>query len=195
MGKAELTRSRIIHEARLQGTIRGYRSVSFADVADATSLSKSAVFKHFGAKEALERAVLEELCADFIERIWKPASLLPAGAPRLEAILNGWIAWVDGAGGDGGCGIIQAQIEFDDQPGPLRDYLREQQTIWNRVLAREFRAVSANIDATQAAFEFRSIVMGYNQSRRLLEDEHARKYAETAYRSLMERLNHGPGLP
>src|SRR5262249_46468114 len=150
-----------------QGTIRGFSMFSLSDIADSTGLSKSAVFKHFGAMDALQIAVIEKLGDEFSRTVWDPAEQLPPGRQRLDRIFDGWLTWVDGETGSGGCGLVQAQIEFDDQPGPVRDYLRKQQMRWSKVLTREFGALmgqtAASEEAQQAAFEFRSFVFGYNQ--------------------------------
>ena len=192
MTKAHQTRDRILGEALRQGTIRGFSAVSLADVAEVIGLSKSAVFKHFGAKDALQMAVVEKLVQDFTGAVWRPAEQLPPGRQRLDLILDRWLAWIDGESGDGGCGLIQAQIEFDDQPGALRECLKAQQVRWNRVLVREFSALAgglANRDqAQQAAFEFTSLVLGYNRSRRLLNDDASRKLANRAYEALTDRV-------
>ena len=190
--KAHHTRDRIVSEALRQGTIRGFSAVSLADVAEVIGLSKSAVFKHFGAKDALQMAVVERLVQDFTCAVWRPAEQLPRGRQRLDLILDRWLAWIDGESGGGGCGLIQAQIEFDDQPGALREYLKAQQTRWNRVLVREFSALAGGLisleQTRQAAFEFTSLVLGYNQSRRLLNDDASRKRANRAYEALIDSV-------
>jgi AcrR family transcriptional regulator len=192
MSKADQTRERILSEALRQGTIHGFSVVSLGDVSEAIGLSKSAVFKHFGAKDALQMAVLEKLAEDFTRKVWIPAEQLPPGRQRLDLIFERWLAWVDGKTGDGGCGLIQAQIEFDDQPGELRAYLKKQQVRWNRMLVREFGALAgASIGHDQAqlaAYEFRSLVLGYNQSRRLLNDDASRGLAYRAYEGLIARV-------
>jgi AcrR family transcriptional regulator len=205
MTKADQTRARILREALRQGTIRGFLTVSLADVAEAIGLSKSAVFKHFGAKDALQLAVLERLVADFTAAVWHPAERFPPGRQRLDTIFDCWLSWVDGESGSGGCGLIQAEIEFDDQPGTLRDYLKAQQSRWNKVLSREFSALAGGSisrdQAQQAAFELRSIVLGYNQSQRLLNDGASRKFAVRAYEALIARVEvwtssvKGAGIP
>ncbi|WP_271602505.1 TetR/AcrR family transcriptional regulator [Bradyrhizobium sp. CCBAU 45384] len=187
--KAVQTRDRIVGEALSQGTRRGYAVVSLADIAAALELSKSAVFKHFGAKETLQLAVIEELARRFTHHVWHPARRLPAGVPRLDSIFDNWLAWI--SDGDGGCGIVQAQIEFDDCPGPVRAYLKKQQRVWNKTLAREFAAASRRKAQDpmvhQFAFEFRGFMFGFNQSFRLLDDPSARAMTTRAYQALLER--------
>jgi hypothetical protein len=83
-------------------------------------------------------------------------------------------------------------IELDDQPGPLRDLLKEQQLRWHMTLAREFGFLrEPSLDeavANQAAFEMKSVVLGYGHSRRLLDDGSARTMARNAFTALLERL-------
>jgi len=193
MTKAQQTRDRILGVASRQATIRGFSAVSLADIAGVVGLSKSAVFKHFGAKDALQLAVVERLVRDFTGMVWRPARQLPPGRQRLDLIFDRWLAWVDGEDGEGGCGLVQAQIEFDDQPGAIREYLKVQLTRWNLVLVREFGALMGDSTATdqaqQAAFEFTSLVLGYNQSRRLLNERVSRMRADRAYASIITRLS------
>jgi hypothetical protein len=68
-----------------------------------------------------------------------------------------------------------------------------QLTRWNLVLVREFGALMGDSTATdqaqQAAFEFTSLVLGYNQSRRLLNERASRMRADRAYASIITRLS------
>ena len=192
MGKGEESRERIVAEAARQSSVRGVSAVSLADVADSVGLSKSAVFKHFQSKDALQMAVLEAIVARFSERVWKPAETLPPGRARLDVIFERWLDWVDGESTNtAGCGLMTAQIEFDDQPGPFRDYLKGQQVRWHRTLAHEFAALRdpplPREDSDLAAFEMKSVALGYNHSKRLLDDETARAIARRSYQALVAR--------
>lgn len=162
--------------------------MSLSDLAAETGLSKSAVFKHLGHRERMELTVLAHLCERFAAEVWEPALQVPRGRNRLDGVFERWLDWVDGDPGGGGCGVIQAQIEFDDQPGPARDFLKAQQRRWSKTLEVEFCQAATNAGpqaARQMAFEFRSIVLGYNQAHRLMADRSARSFANRAYDRLM----------
>ena len=193
MRKGDATRARIIEEALHQASVRGYSAVSLNDVADAVDLSKSAVFKHFQSKEALQFALIEHLIERFREKVWLPAEPLPHGRARLDVIFDRWLGWVDGEHWRGGCPIMVAAIELDDQPGPLREYLKEKLTGWATVVRRELSCLSdPPLDqeaAEQAYFELKSIFFGYHQSHRLLNDDRSRGQAQKAYETLVDRLS------
>src|SRR3712207_7759901 len=109
LGKGDQSRERIVSEAARQGAVRGVAAVSLGDVADAVGLSKSAVFKHFQSKDALQMAVLETIVGRFADRVWKPAEALPAGKARLDVIFDRWADWVDGESTNtAGCGLMTA---------------------------------------------------------------------------------------
>jgi AcrR family transcriptional regulator len=196
VAKGEVTRQRILEAAGEQAAVRGLHAVSLGAVAEAVGLSKSGVFKHFQAKEALQQALIESVTERFVDRVWGPAEPLPEGVARLDMIFERWIDWAEGEASSGGCGLTVFAIDLDDQPGPLRDYLKDQQIRWQKTLAREFAAAGGpelNRDqAWQAAFELKSIVLGYNHSRRLLDDERARGMARNAYKRLLAAVTATP---
>jgi AcrR family transcriptional regulator len=193
--KGEATRARILDEAARQAAVRGLSVVSLNDVAEAVGLSKSGLFKHFDSKEAMQRAVLEATLERFTRYVWAPASTLPPGRPRLEKIFERWIEWSEVENAEGGCLLMSAGAELDDQPGPLRDLLQAQQLRWSRTLQREFQALFEpdlpDRRAKLAAFQMKSFVLGHNENRRLLEDADARSLAMAAFKDLLDRISNG----
>lgn len=192
MRKGESTRSRILEVATEQASVRGLAGVSLNDVADAAGLSKSGVFKHFDGKEQLHLALLESMAARFVETVWLPAKDLPKGRERLTKVLDGWLRWVSGEVWTGGCPIMAASIELDDQPGPLRDYLQASMSRWMTTMLGELAALRepplSPAEAEQAYFEFKGMVLSFNEARRLFDDETAKHKAETAFQALCDRI-------
>lgn len=190
MAKGEVSRDRIIAAAADRASVRGLAGVSLMDVAEAVGMSKSGVFKHFDSKEALQAAVVSSVLDRFVDAVWRPGLSLPSGGERLRAVLGRWLDWID-EGASGGCPITPFVVELDDQPGPLRDDLRWQQSLWGKMLSNEFRALrDPPLDreaGAQAAFELLSITLGYHHRRRLLNDAGARAMAERAFEALVER--------
>ena len=196
MRKGQATQVRIVTEAGRMASVRGLAAVSLSDIAEAVGLSKSGVFKHFGDKEDLHLAVLNATVDRFLALAWTPALKIPPGRARLEFIFERWLDWIDTEGGPGGCPFLQASVEFDDQPGRVRDFLQQLHRQWGKTLTAEVRALTnpplpaERID--QAVFDMKSYVMGFNQQRRLLDDDRARALARAAFSALLDRLSLEP---
>ncbi|MBT5955677.1 MAG: hypothetical protein HOG97_02850 [Candidatus Marinimicrobia bacterium] len=87
-----------------------------------------------------------------------------------------------------------AVIEFDERPGPVRDFLVSNQKRWIDHIAKaaklgvdngEFRG---NIDCQLVAFEFQAIFPSYHFSSRLLKDPKAEHRAWKMIDKLIESI-------
>ena len=84
------TRAEIVAAAERHFAERGFEATRLDDVADDVGIRRAAIFYHFGDKQDLYAAVLDEVFRDL-------AVDLPTGgsaAQRLEASLAGWIDFV-----------------------------------------------------------------------------------------------------
>jgi len=193
--KGDATKARILDETGRQAALKGFGAVSLNDVAEAVGLSKSGLFKHFESKEAMELATLDQGFDRFVAFVWAPAEALPAGRPRLEAVFDQWLDWTEVENAAGGCLIMAASIELDDQPGPLRDLLLRRVKQWRKSLAREMKALRdpelSDEDAAIAVFQMKSYVLGHNDAKRMMGDSTARKAARAAFASLLDRTAAG----
>lgn len=81
--RARVTRNHILCTAAEVFALRGYPSVTLQDVAERASLTKGAVYFHFGNKEALAVAVVEEHY-----RRWDPIvqDILDRGLSPLDSL-------------------------------------------------------------------------------------------------------------
>lgn len=197
MRKGDATRARIIEETARQAAVRGFGAISLNDVAEAVGLSKSGLFKHFDSKESMELTTLDQAFDRFVEFIWRPAEALAPGRPRLETIFDRWLDWQENAAG--GCLIMAASVELDDQPGPLRDLLQRRVKQWRKTLAREMQALRdpplPEAEAASAVFQMKSFILGHSDARRMLEDETARAAAKSAFADLLDRTEQRNRLP
>ncbi len=191
MRKGEATRLRILDEAALQAASRGLTAVSLADVADAVGISKSGLFKHFDSKEAMQRAVIEQVMDQFVAFVWGPAEPKPPGRTRLEKVFDRWLEWGEHEWPRSGCPITAFTVELDDQPGLLRDYLQGRLQSWRARVIGEFQALGdppLNPAEAQAAFfQLRSYVLGVSEARRMMGDTDARASALAAFHTLLDR--------
>ena len=191
MTKGEDTRAAILRRAVELTSVQGLEGLSIGRLAELSGLSKSGLFGHFGSKEALQQAVLEAVVEDFRTAVIVPALREPSGLARLQRLFEAWLAWTAGDDKVGGCPLLGASIELDDQPGALRHYLVEKQRAWldciRRIAAkavadREFRG---DLDLEQFAFEFNAIGLGFNFAYRLLDDTTAPDRARTCFQRLV----------
>lgn len=191
MGKGEQTRQAILDEAFSLASCIGIGGLSIGVLAERTNMSKSGLFAHFGSKEELQLAVLRVSQERFAETVTRPALRMPRGLARLRAIAVNWLDWTRSANLPGGCVINAAVAEFDDQPGPLRDEVRNALLAFRRSLAETVaKAVQtgelrADTDIEQFVFEMNGIYQAAHQSRRLFNDPNADRRALAAFDRLV----------
>jgi len=191
--KGEQTRTAILDEALKVASRLGLEGLTIGTLADATGMSKSGLFAHFGSREGLQLAVLEHAAQRYGERVLMPALKIERGLPRLRAMFESWLDWAISSGLPGGCIMIAAAAEYDDRPGPIRDAVIANQHRGNAVtqkavrLAVEEGHLRNDTDPEQIAFELLGIVLAAHNHRRLLGDKEARKRALVAFEQLVAR--------
>lgn len=198
MGKGEQTRQAILDEAFSLASCIGVGGLSIGVLAERTKMSKSGLFAHFGSKEELQLAVLRESQRRFGEVVLRPALRQPRGLARLRAMLVNWLDWTQSANLPGGCVINAAAAEFDDQPGALRDEVRNALLALRRSLgeivakAIESGELRPDTDIEQFVFELNGIYQATQQNRRLFNDPDADRRALAAFDRLVRdsAVNH-----
>jgi len=191
--KGERTRAAILDAALRIVSKAGLDGLTIGTLADATGMSKSGLFAHFGSREELLLAVLAHGQAEFTEVVFQPAMAKPRGLPRLKAMFINWLDWTESAELPGGCPMIGGATEFDDKPGPVRDMLAGGQRTWIETLKRTVRQaveegqLPAGTDPEQIAFEMFGIALVVHHHRRLLGYPKARARALAALEKLLSR--------
>jgi len=192
MHKGELTRASILERAVSMASVHGFEGISIGRLAADAGMSKSGLFGHFGSKEALQHAILEFVVEDFKINVIAPALHESTGEARLRSLFARWLEWTGQERLTGGCPLMTASVELDDQPGPLRDYLVSQQEAWLDCIRRMAQKAVAEgrfrdgLDTRQFAFEFHGIGLAFNFARRLLNDPNALQRAKNACDRLIE---------
>jgi AcrR family transcriptional regulator len=187
MSKGERTRAAILDEAAALTSTEGLSGVTIGVLADRLGMSKSGLFAHFGSKEQLQQAVLEHAAELFIATVINPTLQQPRGLPRLRALFDNWISW--GANGPlpGGCPIHAASFEFDDRPGPIRDYLAATQARLHAFVAEALRKtvamgeLRADLDCEQGAFELIALAQAFALNHRLMRTPQAEAWTRAAF--------------
>jgi AcrR family transcriptional regulator len=191
--KGERTRGAILDEALRLVSKSGLDGLTIGTLAEATGMSKSGLFAHFGSREELLLAVLAHGQAQFGEVVFQPAMAKSRGLPRLRAMFVNWLDWTESAELPGGCPMIGGATEFDDKPGAVRDMLAGGQRSWIETLKRAARQaveegqLSQDTDPEQIAFEMFGIALVVHHHRRLLGYRKARERAAAALESLFKR--------
>jgi len=82
----ERTRGAILHTAVSLATVDGLEGPSIGNLAATIGMSKSGLYAHFGSKQELQLATVEEAGRIFTDEVVRPALAAPAGLAQLEAV-------------------------------------------------------------------------------------------------------------
>jgi AcrR family transcriptional regulator len=181
------TREEILAQAVEVASTQGLEGLTIGGLAAKLGLSKSGLFGHFGSKQELQVATVQEAVRIFMRDVVEPALAQRPGAARLRALCEGYIEHLERPGFPGGCFLAAAAAEFDGRPGPDRDAVREGIAGWIDGLEQEARGAGVE-DPRQLAFEVYSFALAANLRSQLLDDERVFALARTALR---ERLPQG----
>jgi AcrR family transcriptional regulator len=193
--KGEETRAQILAAAVAQASAAGFESLTIGSLAERTGLSKSGLFAHFGSRQELQMAALDEAARQFSENVFLPALKAPRGVRRLRALFDLWLRWPSAAKLPGGCPIDAALHEYDHRPGTLREAVIERQRQLDRELQKAVRLavdtgeLAKDTDAELVAFELIGIVMSFYRSQHLMPGAQAMRRARAAF----DRLIHAHG--
>ncbi|MGH7468856.1 MAG: TetR/AcrR family transcriptional regulator [Longimicrobiales bacterium] len=193
MNKGTNTRQSILEHAVAQSSLMGLEGLTIGRLADELKLSKSGLYAHFKSKEALQISVLEAAADRFTQIVIRPALKEARGEPRVRALFERWLDWSRSQVVPGGCIFVTASVEYDDQPGPVRDYLVHAQQDWVDLIATTARfAVEvghfrANLSGKRFAQELYGILLAHYHFTRLLADPDATSHTRAAFEHLIAR--------
>jgi AcrR family transcriptional regulator len=188
MGKGDATREIILEEAGRLARQVGLGGLTIGSLATQTELSKSGLFAHFGSKESLQLQVLDHTAERFTTEVVRPAIKAPRGEPRLRELFERWLVW-DSA--EGGCLLVAAAFELDDQPGPVRERLVRDQRDWLDTVAMVFSGgitegqFRPDADPRQFAQDLEGVMLAYHLASRLLSDADAAARARRGLDALL----------
>ena len=191
MRKGEQTRVAILEAALDLASRDGLEGLTIGLIAERMQMSKSGVFAHFGSREDLQIAVVQEYHRRFEEEIFFPALREAPGLPRLSAMYAGWVKRHTREI-DSGCMYISGAVEYDDRPGPIRDELLSMVVAWQKALLRAARQavdvghLAADTDCEQLVFELRAMVLALHHDARFIGDRRAVERIERGYVRLID---------
>ena len=137
-------------------------------------------------------AVIEEAIETFTDKVVTPALSKPRGEPRVRALFEHKLAWIDTNGFGIGCIFTALEQEYDDRPGPIRERLVESRREWHAALVKAVQLAvrethfAADVDPEQLAFELEGFDAAFHEHHKFFGDPSARQRAMRAYERLVE---------
>ena len=192
--KGERTREAILDVAARLATEEGLEPLSIGRLAEATEMSKSGLFAHFGSKEELQLATVEHAAEIFVAEVIAPARAAPHGLPRVWALCDHMIGYAERQVFPGGCFFAATSFEFNRRPGRVRDRIQEMMASWLSYLehaiarAQEAGELDPSMDAREIAFQLDAFAQAANAQYQLFGDERVFDEARRAVRERLESL-------
>lgn len=189
MGKGEDTRQAILATALKMAAATGICNLTIGQLAVATNLSKSGLFAHFKSKETLQLSVLEYAAEMFRSAVISPARETGDPLEKLNLLTSNWLDWYEGSANT--CIFIVAMNEFEDQSGPIHDYIVAQQRHWLEYLEHKVKDVvdsgqfKKDTDPEQFVFRLQSLYLGTELYRWLGKEDQKRKHFFQGFKELV----------
>jgi AcrR family transcriptional regulator len=172
----ERTRSAILHAAVSLATVDGLEGLSIGNLAAAIGMSKSGLYAHFGSKQELQLATVEEAGRNFTEEVVQPALTAPAGVAQLEAVCEAFFEHLQRRTFPGGCFFAGAVLEMGTRPGPVKEAVADFQAGFVGLI-RGFAATAIEKgelppgdDPARLAFELNGIILATDANFVLRDD-------------------------
>ncbi len=186
------TRQAILAAAADVASVDGLDGLTVGRLAAGLSMSKSGLFAHFGSKQDLQLATIEEARQRYVREVIEPALAAGPGIRRLHALCESFLSYLERGVFPGGCFFASAMAEFDAKAeGPVRDRIAECQAQWMDTLERAAADAQAagelqtSTDAQQLAFELEAALLSANWYYHLYHDP---AFLERARRAVRDRL-------
>lgn len=199
--KGARTREDILRTAVDIASVDGLDGLSIGRLAGELGMSKSGLFAHFGSKESLQLAAIEEARRRYFREVIEPALATRSGITRLYALCEAFLSYVERSVFVGGCFFASAMAEFDAKgPSPVRDRIVDCQEQWMTTLERAAEGARASgelrddCDARQLAFELEGALLTANWYFHLFHDTNNIERARHAVRTRLSRESTPAGL-
>ena len=174
--KGQQTRAVLLDAGLSLASQLGLEGISIGALAEMVGMSKSGVFAHFGSREDLQIAIVDEYYRRFEHEVFQPALEVPRGLPRVRAMFENWIRRVTEEEVQSGCIFISGAVEFDDREGPVHDALQRAINTWLTALQRAVEQAKQeghlrpDADALQMVFEVHGLILSAHYEARFLQN-------------------------
>ena len=173
------TREAIVREAVSLATIDGLEGLSIGNLAHALAMSKSGIYAHFGSKQDLQLATVDEARRIFHAEVIVPALGAPTGLGQLVALCDAFFDHLARRTFPGGCFFAGAVLEMGTRPGPVKDQIATFQDEFTALIrqfvvtALEQHELPEDEDPDALTFELNGIILAANASFVLRQDKAA----------------------
>jgi AcrR family transcriptional regulator len=192
--KGERTRHSILTTAAALASQEGLEPLSIGRLAEATGMSKSGLFAHFGSKEELQLATVDHAAQLFVDEVIAPARAAPRGVARVWALCDRMIDYAERQVFPGGCFFAATSAEFNHKPGPVRDRIVQMIQSWLSYLEHAVEQAQAagelpdQPSARELAFQLDAFAQASNAQYQLFRDPAVFAEARRAIRERLESL-------
>ena len=173
----------------------GLEGLSIGNLADALKMSKSGLYAHFGSKQELQLATVDEAGRIFQLEVIGPAMAAPTAVARLVAVCDAFFDHLERRTFPGGCFFAGAALEMGTRPGPVKDRLAAIQSDFTAMLqsfaatAQSQHELPEGEDPEGLAFELHAVLLGADTKFVLHDDPAILDLARRVVRRRLERGN------
>ena len=172
----ERTRGAILRAAASLATVNGLEGLSIGHLAAATGMSKSGLYAHFGSKQELQLATVQEADRIFAEEVTQPALAAAPGLAQLVTVCEAFFDYLQRRTFPGGCFFAAAALEMGTRPGPVKQRIADFQSGFGALIrgfaatALEQHELPAREDPGRLTFELYGIMLAADTSFVLHDD-------------------------
>lgn len=169
-------------------TVYGLEGLSIGDLAKALDMSKSGLYAHFGSKQDLQLAAVDEAGRLFQADVIDPALAAAPGLDQLVAVCEAFFGHLQRRTFPGGCFFAGAAVEMGTRPGPVKERVAAFQSGFVELIrqfaatAVELRQLGADEHPDELAFELNGVILAVNVSFVLHDDRRALDIARQVVR-------------
>jgi AcrR family transcriptional regulator len=182
------TREAIVRKAVSLATLDGLEGLSIGNLATALDMSKSGLYAHFGSKEDLQLATVDEAGRVFAAEVIEPALAAAPGRAQLVAVCDAFFDHLLRRTFPGGCFFAGAVLEMGTRPGAVREAITAFQDTFTALIrgfvvtALERHELAADEDADALTFELSGMILAANANFVLHQDPAALEVARAVVR-------------
>jgi AcrR family transcriptional regulator len=177
-----------VREAVSLATLDGLEGLSIGNLAIALEMSKSGVYAHFGSKQDLQLATVDEAERIFQAEVIEPALAAAPGLAQLVTLCDAFFDHLMRRTFPGGCFFAGAALEMGTRPGPVKEQILAFQGRLSALIrqfsvtALEQHELPANEDPDALTFEINGIILAANTNFVLREEPAALDMARSVVR-------------